>query len=446
MITRRRFLQGMTITGAALAAGCNGSDAVNPGRPVPTPPIPVPSRPILVVIDIDGGNDWLQMMPPVLGANRAAYASRRPTLAIDPLATGALGGDLGLNNDFTGMGALHQDGRVAWLPGIGMNNPNLSHFVSIDLWGQGAAQPDGTGWLGRFADTAFDVRGDVLRGLTVTSDMPVMLRGARRSFVSITGPSGFVYPSWLRANRITSRYDSALLEAGFGAAVSSTSPDPVSGPGYAAAAEAGKNFFDAQNGFGVDGALPARTPAALYPGDSGYPVSRPNNGALPTGLSNQLKLIAQMIAAGLPTQVFFARIGGWDTHSNEAADHPVLQRTLGGAIKAFYDDLRSIETADGNAQDRVMVLAWSEFGRRVAENDGGTDHGTAGLAFCVGRAVRGGFYSDYPNLADLDRNGNMKYTLDFRSLYATVLDRWLGQAPTSTDVLLGTSYPRLGFL
>jgi uncharacterized protein (DUF1501 family) len=446
MITRRRFLQGMTVGGAALAAGCNGGDAVNPGQPVPTPPIPVPARPILVVVFIDGGNDWLQMMPPILGANRSAYASRRPTLAVDPLATTGLGMDLGLNQDFTGMAQLNQDGRVAWLPGIGMNNPNLSHFVSTDLWGQGSAVPDGTGWLGRFADTAFDARGDVLRGLTVTSDMPVMLRGARRSFVSITGPSGFVYPSWLRANRITSRYDPALLEAGFGAAASSAPVDAPSGPGYAAAAEAARSFYEAQNGFGVDGALPSRTPSVRYPGDSGYPVVRPNGGALPSGLSSQLKLVAQMIAAGLPTQVFFTRIGGWDTHSNEAADHPVLQRTLGGSIKAFYDDLASIDTADGNAQERVMVLAWSEFGRRVAENDGGTDHGTAGLAFCVGRAVRGGFYGDYPNLADLDRNGNMKFTLDFRSLYATVLDRWLGQATFATDALLGTSYPRLGFL
>jgi uncharacterized protein (DUF1501 family) len=446
MITRRRFLQGMTITGAALAAGCNSGDAVNPGTPQPIPPIPVPAKPILVVVDIDGGNDWLQMMPPTSGAGRSAYAGKRPTLAVDVLNTDFLAGNLGLNRDFTGMMDLHTQGRVAWLPGIGMNNPNLSHFVSIDLWGQGSAQPNGTGWLGRFADRAFDARGDVLRGLTVTGDMPMMLRGAGRSFVSITGPSGFVFPAWLRSGRIRTPFDAPLLEAGFGAAVSSSSADPAAGPGYAAAAEAGKNFFDAQNGFGVDGTLPARTPTVLYPGDANYPIGRVGGGALSSGLSNQLKLVAQMIASGLPTQVFFTRLGGWDTHSNEATDHPNLQRALGGAIKAFFDDLASISTPDGNAQERVMILGWSEFGRRVAENKGGTDHGTAGLSFCVGRAVKGGIYSDYPNLADLDRNGNMKFTLDFRSLYATVLDRWLGQVPTTTDAILGTSYPRLGFL
>ena len=93
-----------------------------------------------------------------------------------------------------------------------------------------------------------------------------------------------------------------------------------------------------------------------------------------------------------------------------------------------------------------MILAYSEFGRRVQENNGGTDHGTAGLAFCVGKSVKGGLYGGYPDLTNLDSNGNMKFITDFRSLYATVLDRWLGQAATATDTLLGSAYPRLGFL
>jgi uncharacterized protein (DUF1501 family) len=183
-----------------------------------------------------------------------------------------------------------------------------------------------------------------------------------------------------------------------------------------------------------------------YPGDGAYPIKRLSGANLTSSLSNQFKLIAQMIAAGLPTQVYHARLGGWDTHSNQATDHPNLQRALGGSIKAFYDDLATITTPSGTAQDRVMILGYSEFGRRVQENDGGTDHGTAGLSFCVGRAVKGGIYGAYPDLGNLDGNGNMRFTTDFRSLYATVLDRWLGQAPSATDSLLGSSYPRLGFL
>ena len=184
----------------------------------------------------------------------------------------------------------------------------------------------------------------------------------------------------------------------------------------------------------------------LYPGDNGYPVQRVGGGNLSGGLSGRLKLIAQMLAAGLPTQVFFARFGGWDTHSNQGNDHPNLMRSLGGAISAFYEDLASIETPLGNAQERVMIMAYSEFGRRIPENDGGTDHGTAGLAFCLGRSVQGGLWSDYPNLADPDGNDNMKHTIDYRSVYATVLERWLGQTALQTNTSLGSDYGRVGFL
>jgi uncharacterized protein (DUF1501 family) len=183
-----------------------------------------------------------------------------------------------------------------------------------------------------------------------------------------------------------------------------------------------------------------------YPGDAEYPVKRLDGSSLPSGLGNQLKLVAQMIANDLPGQVYFTRLGGWDTHSNQAVDHPNLLRTLGGAIQAFWNDLASITTPDGGAQDRTLLVGWSEFGRRVPENDGGTDHGTAGLSFAVGNGVRGGFYGTYPDLAALDRNQNMVFTLDYRSLYATLLQGWLGQTSAATDALLDAAYPRLGFL
>jgi len=444
--TRRRFLQGLGAGGALLAVGCGGpSLAAGPGGGG-TPTTKLPGKPILVVIDLNGGNDWLNMMPPLSGTNRAAYDAARPTLAIAPSGLTDLGNGIGLNPDFTGMADLHALGRVAWIPGIGMNNPNLSHFVSIDLWGQGSAVPDGTGWLGRYADLAFDPAGDVLRGVSLTSDLPVMFRGARRSFVSITGSSGYVYPAWLRSNRIGAPFDPVLLESGFGAAAGSASADPASGPGYAAAARASRLFFEAQNGFGTDGALPARSPSVPYPGDPGYPVKRLDGGNLSSSLASQLKLVAQMIADGLPSRVFATRIDGWDTHSNESVDHPNLLRTLGGSIGSFWNDLKLIDTPDGNAQDRVIVVGWSEFGRRVPENKGGTDHGTAGLSFVVGNGVKGGIYGEYPDLSTLDPNRNMVSTVDFRSLYATLLDGWLAQPAAATDALLDAHYPRLGFL
>jgi uncharacterized protein (DUF1501 family) len=436
MITRRRFLQGVGAAGLAVGLErCAGG-----GGQAPTPR---PAKPILVVIDIDGGNDWLNVMPPLTGSNRDAYAAARPTLGIAPAGIDDLGVGFGLNKDFYGMLELHTLGRVAWIPGIGMPNPNLSHFESIDLWGQGG--PFSTGWLGRFADAAFSPTGDVLRGVTVTSDLPVMLRGADRSFVSITNGSGFVYPAALRSGRLsTSSWDTQAIEDAYGSAVGAP-VDPAAPPGMTFAEAVGKQFFDAQNGFGINGTLNPRTPSVLYPGDAGHPANG-LPGGVSASLGNQFKLIAQMLANGIDAEVFFTRIGGFDTHSNQLNDHPRLMRSVGAAVRSFYEDLGSVDTPFGNAMDRTLIIAYSEFGRRVPENNGGTDHGTAGLSFAVGRGVAGHVVSDYPKLNDLDRNGNMKHTVDFRSLYATVLERWLGLDPAAVDSVLGATYPRLDFL
>jgi len=441
MVTRRIFLQ----TSAAVAAGLAGLACGGPSTSKnPHQPDHVPANPILVLVNIDGGYDWLNVLVPTAGASAAAYQNLRPTLRIDPGATTDLGGGVGLNNDLSGLAELHAKGHVAWIPGIGMPNFSLSHFTAGDLWAQGAAVPAGTGWLGRFADGAFTPGGDVLRGITVTSDLPLMLKGAERAFVSITSGSGYVFPSKLAGNALGAGFEPALLENGTIAAVQ----PGLGGAGYQTAAAAMKMFLDAQNSFGTNGQLPARTPAALYPGDAAYPITKLDGGRLTGGLSNQLKLIAQMIAAELPGEVYFARLGGWDTHSNQAVDHPNLQRALGGSIQAFWEDLATITTAAGLAQDRVMILAYSEFGRRVKENNGGTDHGTAGMSFCLSKSVRGGLYGAYPDLTSLDGNGNMKYSAsaDFRSLYATVLEKWLGRPASTVDGLLGAAYPRMGFL
>jgi uncharacterized protein (DUF1501 family) len=436
MITRRRFLQG--VGAAGLAAGLENCGGGGGQKPTPRP-----AKPILVVVNIDGGNDWLNVMPPISGGNRSVYDALRPGIGIQNTGTliDDLGGGMGLNKDFHGMFELHTLGRVAWIPGVGMPNPNLSHFVAIDLWGQGAASPNNTGWLGRFADASFSPTGDVLRGLTVTSDLPVMLRGASRSFVSITNSSGYVYPAMLRSGRLsTSQWDTQAIEDAYGTAVSAP-VDPAAPAGMAYAEEVGKQFFDAQNGFGTNGTLNPRTPSLPYPNDPGHPIQ-----GVSSSLANQFKLIAQMLANGIDAEVFYTRLGGWDTHANQATDHPRLMRALGASIRAFYEDLGSVSTPWGSAMDRTLIMAYSEFGRRVPENNGGTDHGTAGLAFCVGRGVAGGIQSAYPDLANLDPNKNMRFTVDFRSMYATVLERWLGIASAQVDSILGSTYPRLGFL
>ncbi len=444
MTRRRTFLQTLGAGAASLAglSACGGG-GTSPGYTGGggTPP-PTTAGPILVVIQIQGGNDWLNTLAPLAGANAAAYRSNRPLIGIaeadlTPLNM-AGSGDVGLNKDMLGMEVLHAAGRVAWIPGIGMPNPNLSHFTATDLWGQGAAVPDGSGWLGRWGDATFAVT-DVLRGIALTSDILLMNHGRKRDFVSIVTTGDFVYPAYLRSTATPA--DANLLKTGFLAGLNAAAGDPAAG----LAATEGRLWYDAQASFST--LIKARTPAVAYPGDTAYTNTR-GLGRLSSQLSSQLKLVAQMIASGIPGQVYTVRLGGFDTHSNEASDYRNLMGALGGAIKAFHDDLATIDTSvDGKtvkAQDRVLMMAWSEFGRRIKENNGGTDHGTSALSFCVGNMVKGGFYgSGYPDLSKPDSNGNMVSTTDFRSLYATILDRFL---LADSKALLGATYAPLGFL
>jgi uncharacterized protein (DUF1501 family) len=446
MTTRRTFIQtigaGTAAVAGLTACGGGGGSSSSGGNGGGGNPPPTVAGPILVVIQIQGGNDWLNTMPPLTGPNAAVYQADRPLIGIpaaDLLPLNMNGtGDVGLNLDFLGMDVLHAAGKVAWIPGIGMPNPNLSHFTSTDLWGQGAAVPDGSGWLGRWGDAVFGAS-DILRGIALTSDIMILVHGKKRDFVSVVTTGDFFYPAYLRSATIPP--DSNFLKTGFLAGLNGSSADPEAG----LASSEGMLFYNAQASFST--LIKARTPSVAYPGDAAYTNSRGLKN-LNSQLSGQLKLVAQMIASGIPGQVYTVRLGGFDTHSNEVADYPKLMGALGGSIKAFYDDLATIPTtvngATVSAQDRVLMMAWSEFGRRIKENNGGTDHGTSILSFCVGNMVKGGFFGGgYPDLTKPDANGNMVSTSDFRSLYATLLDRYL---LADSAAILGAAYPPLGFL
>ncbi len=430
MTTRRRFLEGMgssvLAVGLTRCGGGGGSVTPSPPPPPPTPVVP----PILVLVQIQGGNDGLSTLIPISGPNATAYHSLRPTLQVPAANTVDLGNGLGMTKDLLGFDALQSAGRLAWIPGIGMNNPNLSHFTSTDIWGMGSAAPGDTGWLGRWGDTVF-AASDTLRGLSLTSDLLLMVHGRKRDFVGITSTSGYVHPSYLRTTAAVP--DSALLKAGYVAGLTAGVTDALAG----LAARQGQLWNDSQTTFNT--LIKTRTPSVPYPGDAAFPVS-----GLSGSLSNQLKMVAQMIASDIPAQVYTVRMGGFDTHSNQATDHPKLMKTLGGAVSAFLQDLAAITTKDGPAADRVVLVGWSEFGRRAKENNGGTDHGAAGVAFVAGKPLKGGSYGGgQPSLSDLDAYGNLKFTTDFRSLYATLLDKWL---LANSEAILGGKYPTLGFL
>ena len=443
MSNRREFIKNMAAGGAVITGlACGGGGAkqgtgdTGGGPPPPPPPPTAPPAPILVIVTAEGGMDLLDALVPIGGANAGAYQSHRPSLKVNPANTTDIGSNLGLNKAFAGMASLHQQGRVAWLPGIGMPNPTLSHFLAADLWSQGSAVPGGTGWLGRYADLAFLSGGDPLRGIS-TDGLPLSVQGLDRNFVNISTPDTYRFPA--TRSEWGSVDDPAPLRVGFSDGFS-MSGTPVSS-GLKAAVESGHLYDQAQALFSSLIGTTRRASSVPYPGDAAYPDATLRDGYY--HLSSQLKFIAEMIAKDLPSQVFVSSTGGFDTHSNHARDFPLLLNEMGASLNAFYADLASISTAKGNAQDRVIIMGWSEFGRRVRENNGGLDHGTAGLSYVIGKSVKGGLYSNYPDLANLDDNGNLKFTTDFRNLYATLLDKWMG---VSSRTVLGGSYPNLGFL
>ena len=278
--------------------------------------------------------------------------------------------------------------------GVGYPNPDRSHFVSTDVWHR-AALPDGgdgrvrarTGWLGR-ALTELGGPGAALH---------VGGGEAPGALLSSSGPAPSVR-------------DAAGYRLRGGAAVPGTSP----GAGLlaqveAAAASAAASSARVARAFDADG------PAA-----ADYPA---------TGLADRLKLVARLIDAGLPERVYYTELAGFDTHAVQPATHPALLAELGGAVAAFFADL----SARGQAR-RVVLLAFSEFGRRVAENgSGGTDHGAAGPLFLAGPVVRAGLLGAAPSLTDLD-GGDLRWHTDFRTVYAAVLRDWLR---VDADAVLG---------
>lgn len=339
--------------------------------------------PILVVIQLDGGNDGLNTVIPYADEN---YGLARPTLRVDEKRVIKLNDTIGLHPAMQDAAELFQDGRLMVVQGVGYPNPNRSHFESMAIWHHArleSEQHDGNGWLGHTVDARPKRSGAMADSIYVGNDaIPVALRGRR-------------------ANAISLERESDL-----------TLQDSVSVPSSSAAGDdlaayitrTQDQSFQAARRF--DESAPTRNASAVYP---------------KTGLAQNLQLISRLIKLQGGTRVFYASQAGYDTHSAQADSHRSLLTEFAGALKAFLDDLQTSKLAD-----RVVVLVFSEFGRRVRENGSkGTDHGVAGPVFVAGNAVRGGIFGEHPSLRDLD-NGDLKMSIDFRCVYATILNDWLG--------------------
>ncbi|MDH3584892.1 MAG: DUF1501 domain-containing protein [Phycisphaerae bacterium] len=369
---------------------------------------------ILVVVQLSGGNDGLNTVIPFA---HDAYQRNRFQTRIGAQQVLRISDDIGLHPALAGFSELLEQGQLSVLQGIGYPNPNRSHFESMDIWHTARRAEDevsgaigagrSRGWLGRALDRSATDRGHDVPGLHLGAGrQPLALAAEKVRVPSATS---------LRRFRIEVGSDQQLRRSIDGlTSIEREKADPLVSflqRSAAGAISASRRLQDAVKNH--------QTPVA-YPGSE---------------LARQLRSVAQLIDAGLGTRIYYVSLGGFDTHSKQAQAHAGLLRTLGDAIAAFMKDL----THQGHA-DRVLVMTFSEFGRRVRENaSGGTDHGAAAPMFLVGGRVKPGLIGPHPSLDDLER-GDLKFHTDFRQVYAGVLTHWLGVSETR-DILGGSFKP-----
>jgi uncharacterized protein (DUF1501 family) len=387
----------------------------------------------LVIIQLAGGNDGLNTVVPYTDAR---YYALRPVLAfreselVTPQGSSTIiSNQFGLHPALGEIKSLYDQGKVAVILGVGYPESNLSHFLSMDIWH--TADTSGLareGWLGRYADVAFVGQ----QGLHATSfgslELPKSLNAERfvvpniinfQLYNFLTDPN---YPG-----------DSGNQLTAFNTAASRRFPPDT------LAASINTAAFES-----VRGAQTVQNSINQYRSSIQYPANNP--------LAAGLQMVAQLLTTVPEASILYVQMGGFDHHSDQIArvggapaklegQHAVLLRWFSEAVRAFYNDL-----VEHNLADQVLMMQWSEFGRRPQENASlGTDHGTTSPLFVIGNPVNGGLLGEQPSLAatQLDPGGNPKFKVDFRQVYAEILENWL-QADSRT--ILGASYSGVGFL
>ncbi len=367
---------------------------------------------ILIVVQMAGGNDGLNTVVPF---SDPLYLKVRPTLAVPENKVLPLDTRLGLHANLQPLKKLWDAGHLAIVEGVGYPNQSLSHFQAMDIWQTLDMHGNGSeGWLGKLVAGLVDKEGHPFKAIDIGVQTAQALQSISTQVPTIANVKTYsLYPDPADADGGNTRLQ-ALMKL--------YNSYPGTAP-YAALLDT--TALNAQDGSRqLHQADATYRPAVTYP-----------KGPFADGL----KVLAEAIVQDLGLRVGYVTLGGFDTHASQQATHDTLLLTLANGLSAFYNDL----AAHGKA-DKVVVMTWSEFGRRVDENGSlGTDHGTAAPLFVLGNPVNGGFYGEPPSLSNLDENGNLKYTVDFRSIYATVLDRWMG---ASSRDILGGSFGSQNFL
>ena len=428
--TRREFIRSTLLGGAvcgvmpaflsqtvsALTDAANGSLIQTPtGK----------EDPILVAVQLAGGNDGLNTVIPY---RDDLYYKARPRLGIPAGQVLPLNDLLGLHPRLEKLKALYEEGLMCVQQGVGYPNPNRSHFRSTEIWQTASESTEvlRNGWIGRYFDN-FCSGEDASVGLALKDEMP-------QAFVS-DSHKGIAFKN-INQYTLKGVEQNRMLRA----------------------SENDEEFFDAMNGMDDGGSVSSLGHSAPPPGVSALDYlekvamnarvsseeiqailkNHQVGQAFPrTSFGNDLASIAQLIGSGYSTRIYFANLGGFDTHANQLGAHGNLMEVFSEGIHAFMKEMQ----AQGNDR-RVLVMVFSEFGRRVKENASqGTDHGAAAPLFLFGKSVRAGLHGRTPSLAEEDlHRGDLQHTTDFRSVYATVMRRHLGVDGTS---VLGRSFPEL---
>lgn len=393
-LNRRKFLLASAGLGAAgLLSGTMALTWPDLMRAAQDRPMAV-GRGILVIVTLYGGNDGVNTVIPYADN---AYHDARPELAYDPGDVLHLDDQLGLNPALKGLAQLWSDRKLAIVRGVSYPQPDHSHFRSMDIWQTASpAEPVSTGWIGRWLDATGD---DPLRAVNIGSVLPPLAVGEKSTAAALSTSAG---PA--SAERFNPIMDALSVD------------DPSDTAAMSAVCAAYRAARTADTAF-------APVKASRQEGN---------------GLAAQLNMVATAVRARVPAQVYTVQLGGFDTHADERETQQRLLQRFDEAVTSFLRDV----AADPYGKN-VVVLTYSEFGRRVAANASqGTDHGTAGPVFVAGTPVKGGFYGDEPSLTDLD-NGDLKPTTDFRDVYYELLAETL---QTDPEPSVGTGRRSLGFL